>query len=58
MDGSAKIRELHNIADGIYKLTAAIQEQNELIKKLIIEPEEEPARIAIGICGAVEVIEL
>ena len=50
--------ELKGIADQLKLLTAAVQEQNRLIKACIVAPEGKPARLMVGTAGAVEVIDL
>lgn len=48
--------ELTAIAERLALLTDAIQQQNKLIKRCIIQPDGQPARFVIGIAGAVETI--
>lgn len=55
---TAQDTQLLIIASEVRELTDAIREQNELIKSCIITPDGSAPRILIGICGAVEVIEI
>lgn len=50
--------ELTGITEQLKLLTAAVQEQNELLKACILQPEEQPARFMVGMYGALEVIDL
>lgn len=58
MDSKTKLQELHSIADALYKLTAAVQDQNELLQKLIVEPTNSQPRIMVGLAGVVETVEI
>lgn len=50
--------ELKGIADQLKLLTDAVQEQNELLKACILQPEDKPPRFMVGMYGALEVIDL
>ena len=55
---AAQTEELRAITDQLKLLTAAVQEQNSLLKACILEPEDKPARLVVGITGAVETVDL
>lgn len=53
-----KERDLQEIALQLELLTDAVKEQNRLIRICTRQPEGKPARLMVGVYGAVEVIDM
>lgn len=53
-------KTLETIARNLERLADGIEEQNQLLKSVVLDPAEDhrPARVVVGVADAVQTIEL
>lgn len=55
-ESAQRSEDLKEIAEQLRQLTAAVQEQNAILKACVLQPEGRAARFMVGMYGALEVI--
>ena len=55
---SENAEQLQNIAEQLKLIAEAQREQNDLLKSIILQPGEWPARLMVALYGPVSVIDL
>ena len=50
--------DYNNMIHALQRIAEALEEQNRMLQECILNPAEGPARLKVGICGTVEVIDL